>query len=413
MAAGQATAKPIQIGDFIIAEPIRCKNLAVFPVLSKTPRDEDQYITLEEGLKAGKVEVYEVGAERRANPPAQQPASKPQRQPRRPVQQSAPAKQAQTLNGIPALPSDDPFGVDPAEPGGVSADVNHLMVVNRSDKPLYLMPGEIIYGGQQDRCVGQECIIMANGKPMKIEVFCVEHGRWSVRGEVETQMALDRLANAPGQTVLDENARKKLAEEAKQGKFVAQAGNLGKASRMAVQEGKGQQEVWNQVGVANAATGVQAGTGAFTANYTSPDVLRQIEPYLKELEKPVAERRQVVGAIVAVNGEVEGVDVFASTPLFRKVWPKLLKSHALDAAAVAKDKKAAKTSTLKDAEQFFRTAMQADVKQNKAGQGGLVVTKRESKEVVSYSASDAQPAAKGMGGMGGFGGGVHSSGYKK
>ena len=41
------------------------------------------------------------------------------------------------------------------------------------------LPGEIIYGGKQDRCVAQECLIAADSKPVKIEVYCVEHGRWT------------------------------------------------------------------------------------------------------------------------------------------------------------------------------------------------------------------------------------------
>jgi hypothetical protein len=36
--------------------------------------------------------------------------------------------------------------------------------------------------------------------------------------------------------------------------------------------------------------------------------------------------------VVAVNGKVESLDVFQSTPQFRNLWPKLLKSYALDAA---------------------------------------------------------------------------------
>ena len=55
-------AREVLVGDFLIAEPIRCKNLTVFPVLSTKPKEEDSYITLEEGLKSHKVDVYEVGA---------------------------------------------------------------------------------------------------------------------------------------------------------------------------------------------------------------------------------------------------------------------------------------------------------------------------------------------------------------
>ena len=61
--------------------------------------------------------------------------------------------------------------------------VNELLVVNRSEKPLYLMPGEVIIGGDQDRTIGQELVIAADGKPIAIDVFCVEHGRWGGRDE--------------------------------------------------------------------------------------------------------------------------------------------------------------------------------------------------------------------------------------
>ena len=157
------------------------------------------------------------------------------------------------------------------------------MVLNRSDKPLYLMPGEIIYGGQQDRTIGEEAIIPPGKKPVAIEVFCVEQGRWAAREDAETSEALDRLAGSSGQP-LDAKARQKLAEEAKQGKFVAHAGSLNKGGRAAVQEGKGQQEVWDKVGEANASSGVRSRSDAFTANYTDPKVLKQLQAYVEALQ---------------------------------------------------------------------------------------------------------------------------------
>ncbi len=282
------------------------------------------------------------------------------------------------------------------------------MVLNRSDKPLYLMPGEIIYGGQQDRTIGEEAIIPPGKKPVAIEVFCVESGRWAAREEAETSQALERLAGSSDQP-LDAKARQKLAEDAKKGKFVAHAGSLNKNGRAAVQEGKGQQEVWKKVGEANASSGAVSPSDAFTANYTNPQVLKQLQAYVTAVEQPVAKRQQVVGAIVAINGKAEAVDVFQSTPLFRKVWPKLLKSHALDAFDVAREPDAEKACTPSEAGEFLRTAMQATVEKKSTSQGGLVVTKRNSEKVISFSAGFGA-----MGGMGGgFGDSVHSSGYKK
>ncbi len=184
-------------GDFIVGDPVRCQNLTVFPVTSKVPKNEDRYLTLDEGLKSGEVQIFEVGA----------------------------------VPGAARRPAFDS-----------SASVNRLMLLNRSDKPLYLMPGDVIYGGQQDRTIGEEAVIPPGKKPVAIQVFCVEHGRWSARDDSETSQALVRLA-APSAQPLDAKARQKLAEEAKQGKFVAHAGSLSKGGRAAVQEGKGQQEV--------------------------------------------------------------------------------------------------------------------------------------------------------------------------
>ena len=95
--------------------------------------------------------------------------------------------------------------------------------------------------------------------------------------------------------------------------------------------------------------------------------------------------KQVVGAIVAVNGTVEAVDVFQSTPLFQKLWPKLLKGHALDALAGIQEKDqgknagktAQKQATVDDARKFLDAAMQAGVAKKTDSPGGLVVTKRD------------------------------------
>jgi hypothetical protein len=353
-----APADELKIGDFVIIEPIQRQNLTVFPIISTTPKTEDHYIILEEGLKMGKVDIYEVGAEPAADGQAQA-------RPNRRNQQAANAQGPSQSNRRNA---DDDAADD-------SADVNHLMVRNRAKKPLYLMPGEIIFGGKQDRCVAQECIIPADGKPVKIEVYCVEHGRWT---------------------------------EGKQ--FSGKAGNLDKAGRAAVQDGSSQSGVWDQVGQSNEASGARSRTGAFTANYTDPKILKLIEGYVKELEQPVAKQHRVIGAMVAVDGKMETVDVFASTPLFQKMWPKLLRGHALDAVVAASRKSAKKMPkppTLKDAGEFMKAAMEAGVQKKTAGKG-LVVTKRDSDRISSYQADEDSAKASA-----GFGGGVHSSGYSK
>ena len=55
-----AAAEEAILGEFVIGKPLTFKNMAVFPVASKTPQTEDRYMTLEEGLKSESVQVYEV-----------------------------------------------------------------------------------------------------------------------------------------------------------------------------------------------------------------------------------------------------------------------------------------------------------------------------------------------------------------
>jgi hypothetical protein len=356
---------PVRSGDFIIGEPVRYENLAVFPIRTQVVKSDDRFITLDEGLNAGTVEVMEVGLRRAANASAE-------------------------------LADVDPFGDVAGD--NLVGDVNHLQVVNRSDKPLYLMPGEIIVGGKQDRCIGSETIVEANGEPVSVEVYCVEHGRWHQRDSAEfAALATAFVAD------IDEEKLAELAHEAASGKFVASAGNLSKKARYSAQSGEGQGRVWEEVGVANSLNGALMVSDAFTSNYAQQDVREKLDPYIEHLQGPVAEVDQVVGVVVAINGKMEIVDVYESTPLFKKLWPKLLKGYALDAIAVTGENDATQVCDVADAKAFLDKAREADVEKTDE-KGGLVVTARSSPDVTSFSA--------GMGGMGGaFGGGIHSAGY--
>ncbi len=144
---------------------------------SHSCKTDDRFITLDEGLKDGTVEIMEVGAAAHlAQAPGPHAEPHPVRQPvaERPAIQPPAAGGATNGAGSPA----DVVEPEMFQAAQAGDDVNHLMVVNRSTKALYLMPGEIVLGGQQDRTVGDEMVIQPTTKPVPIEVFCVEHGRW-------------------------------------------------------------------------------------------------------------------------------------------------------------------------------------------------------------------------------------------
>ena len=390
--------------EWIMGQPIQHANMLIFPITSRTAKDDDRFITLDEGLKAGTVEIMEIGADGQAMPRAAANGNGPANPtPGNPVAGNSTGTQ-QNRQGR-------------AEPSG---DVNHLMVLNRSQKSLYLMPGEIVVGGKQDRAVGQEFVIAPSDKPTKISVFCVEHGRWHGRSASETATLLNSASNNADSSVAISGGAlnvTKAGEEASGGKFAGTVGTIGKGGRVAVQADKSQRIVWEKVMESNKAAGNETSSGAFTSNYASPETAKRLEPYLTAFSKPVADQTQVIGVIVAINGKVETMDVYESTPLFRRLWPKLLKSYAFDATN-AKDVKEPPKCDVDTARQFLAKVRDAEAKKSEKD-GDVEIVTRDTADFVCFSAherrKDSSPTAKAgdASGAGGLGGGIHSGAFSK
>jgi hypothetical protein len=463
---GKAASKPLAPEDeFIVGPGVTFANLTLFPITSRTKRDTDRLITLDEGLAAGTVEVRELGAQSAVAPnPEARPAPAPAIDPFGDA--APPAGQVAANASAPSAPT-DPFGDPPAvdaDPSRVevtldefgSNQVNRVLVHNKSNKPLYLMPGEIILGGDQDRTIGQELVIAPSDKPVEVEVFCVEHGRWGGKGQSETIEQLAALASSaravtwsetgggegeikpfPANLSITVEQRQVIHEKAAaadKGNFVVSAGALSKDARLAAQHAKNQGKVWDEVASANAKSGVKIQSGAFTGQYVEPEAAKRLDPYLQKLTKPIVEHRQVVGVVVAIDGKVESFDVFESTPLFRKLWPKLLKSYAVDAANAAEGRDAKETPppcSQAVAAAFVKEAITADVTSEDQS-GNLAIAQRDSEKVLLFTAHDptqrpfvtsvipvtdgatgisGRGAAGGLGG--GFGGSVHGFGAAK
>ncbi len=169
----------------------------------------------------------------------------------------------------------------------------------------------------------------------------------------------------------------------------------------------------------NSRSGADSDSDAFTANYVEPQVVDKLKPYLEALNEHVTTSPRVVGAIMAINGKIEVVDIFESTPLFRKLWPKLLKSYALDAVAAADAEAEVEECSLADAEEFLDRVQTAQSEANEDNEGELT-TLADTDDVLTFSLHDrgdvrsARGAAAMGGGMGGgMGGSVHSAGFGK
>src|SRR6266404_1877292 len=126
-------------GDWRILDPVVYENIAIFPVVSGSSQDTSSFLTLEEGLASGEVIVSERGAAGMVRD-----------------------------RGVVRPPQYD-----------VSASVNQLVLINRSKRPLLLLAGELVSGGKQDRIIGKDRIVPVGAEPLPLDVFCVEHGRWT------------------------------------------------------------------------------------------------------------------------------------------------------------------------------------------------------------------------------------------
>jgi sulfur carrier protein ThiS len=287
--------------SYALLDPIRSGNLTVFPVVANKSYDTGQFLTLDEGIRSGEVVVTEAG-------------------------------QAQGL--IRRRP-----GGRPTPRPVLDAQVNQLVLINNSKRPLLLLAGEIVTGGKQDRVIGKDRIVPAESDPVDLSVFCVEPGRW---------------------TAQNNKYEFGTAREGVYGLIAAPA------VRSKAMVAKDQQQVWDEVRKsqhAMAETVTVDGAAAQVNSTTSyaqvmgnKEVQKQVDsvaaPMQRNYESVIRQLRDknAVGVVVAVNGEVVWADLFASTQLLQKYWPKLVRSYATE--AVVTRAKAAEAST-RQAQKFL------------------------------------------------------------
>ncbi len=205
-------------------------------------------------------------------------------------------------------------------------DVNNLRLTNRSDQPLFLLAGEVIIGGKQDRIIGSNTIVPPK-KTQDVPVFCVEHGRWDNSSKEFT------TANA-----------------------LAHGRLRGRASFDT------QSDVWQEVAAKNEKRNTKSKSDTYRhvaaqqANGTLAKWEKQVNTALDKL--PTTSKGKLVGFAVAINGKVASVDVFDNPALFKKLQGKLVRSYITEAIDVTHDK-AAKPPTATDVEAFIADAEKA------------------------------------------------------
>jgi hypothetical protein len=288
-AAPNPTTPSKSEGGWQLLEPVTYENISLFPVVTSFNQDTSSFITLDEGLSSGDVIVSEQGS----------------------------AGLARTRDGRP-IPT-------PQTAGGAS--VNQLVLINRSKRPLLLLAGELVSGGKQDRIIGKDRIVPVGAPPLPLDVFCVEHGRWT--GSSSQFVA--------SKTIVHPSVREKAAVDQAQTEVWS-------AVRSGTTAAKPASAPPPRMSMDNITSAISsdAHTEAYEKIYDSRAIGVPIDSFVEELQKrfamavagPNGERRMpVVGVIVAYGGEVAWSDIFASSDLFNRYWNKLLRSYAVEALA--------------------------------------------------------------------------------
>lgn len=309
----------MEVKDWRVLDGVTYQNLTIFPVAASMDQDTSDFATLDQALASGDALVTEEGSYLR-----------------------------RSRDGSP----------EPAVYSG--AQVNQLVLVNRGKRPLLLLAGEVVSGGKQDRIIGKDRIVPVGAEPLPLDVFCVEHGRWTGTS--------DQFADA--KTMVHPTVREKAAVEADQVQVWNAVGGaappIGATSESVTvtgsspgaSSGRELAPALSENAVAQVIDS-SAPTQSYRKIYQSPKVTNSVEEFAQELERRFSRATEglkgerVVGVVVAYNGEVVWSDVFASSNLFETYWPKLLRSYVVE--ALTRPRTNEKVS-LSDAQDFLRPA---------------------------------------------------------
>lgn len=299
-----------------LLDPVSYENITIFPVVTSSSQDTSEFLTLDEGLSSGEVIVSEQGA----------------------------VGLARTRDGRPVYV--------PQYGGGAS--VNQLVLINRSKRPLLLLAGELVSGGKQDRIIGKDRIVPVGSEPLPLDVFCVEHGRWT---GASAQFGAAK-------TIVHPSVREQAAVAQDQNEVwdAVRSGALPQARKtpMAV-DGNPATPPPPAPALSEEVIGDAIATAAPTQSYAKiyeqSRVGASVDEFVDELRRKFdratlgLKGERVVGVVVAYGGDVAWSDIFASGELFEHYWSKLLRSYAVEALARPGYRE---TAAISDAREFLR-----------------------------------------------------------
>ncbi|MEI6149426.1 MAG: DUF6569 family protein [bacterium] len=174
------------------------------------------------------------------------------------------------------------------------ARVSEVLVRNESRYPVFMMAGEILGGGRQDRIIRNDVLVGPGRETVTVPVYCGEQDRW--------KGARDSFDHSP---------------------YLAGQSMRGMAARAASQEA-----IWSEIDGRLKQSGVSAPTRSYQSLYNDRDLRRRIDTLVDRFHG--IRTRRTVGLVILHSGRVVSGDLFGSPDLCERLWDKIIRSHAAD-----------------------------------------------------------------------------------
>jgi tetratricopeptide (TPR) repeat protein len=194
--------------------------------------------------------------------------------------------------------ADEVVAISEVSEGG---SVPRLLVVNRSDRPVFLMAGEQLIGAKQNRVVNTS-VMVGSRSEFPMPVTCVEQGRWSYRS---------RGFRTSG-TSSHHALRVMMAKHVH-----ASYQTIGRAD-------SDQGAVWHEVARKLRHFEHRSPSSALHDAYESA------EARLKRFHDELTPGEGWSGALFCFGDSIVGADLFDKPSTLRLLWPKLVRAYAFD-----------------------------------------------------------------------------------
>jgi hypothetical protein len=174
------------------------------------------------------------------------------------------------------------------------ARVSEVVVRNDSKYPVFLMAGEILGGGRQDRIIRSDVLLRPGWESVTVPVYCGEQDRWKGARE-----SFDSAPHLAGQAL------------------------RGMAARAASQEA-----IWGEIDHRIKDSGIAAPTRSYQSLYNDPDTRRRLDTFADCFHG--LRTRRTIGLVILHAGHVVSADLFGDPALCARLWDKIIRSHAAE-----------------------------------------------------------------------------------